>query len=152
MLGEAIFESIPFWLLLAFILALGELLIPGALLMFFAASAALVALLTATGLVSGLGVQLMIFAGGGVLAVLLLRKRFSRAFVGKTSKDGRSMTDTGMSGRRGQVLASLGDNLYQVQLGDTKWDAHCETDLAVDQWVVVVGREGMALIVKPVAD
>lgn len=147
-----LFETAVFWAVLGFVLIGIEIFALNMILVFFGAGALVVALLTASGLVSTLAAQLLVFAAVSLLVLFSLRRRFRKIFSGATLRgDGRA-DDTGLAGRHATVTQAFSNGHGEVQLGETAWKALSDPQhhLQIGDAVRVTGSRGITLLVEPI--
>jgi membrane protein implicated in regulation of membrane protease activity len=134
------------WLVVGVVLLLAEMAAPGGFyLFFFGVGAMAVGLLAAADLAGPLWLQLLLFAGVSVLALLLFRQRLLQTF----HKPGKEV-DT-MVGEAGVLLADLaaGDT-GKIELRGTVWKARTSSGVALEkgQRCIVERVEGLLLWVR----
>ena len=136
------------WLILAALLALTELLVPGIFLVFVAAGAALTGLVTL--LVPGLPLigQVALFAIGSSAAVALGR----RWYLQNPAPSSDPLLNDRVARLVGQVVTvvePIHARRGKVRVGDSEWLA-TGPDAPVGAEVRILGGEGTSLIVEPV--
>jgi inner membrane protein len=134
------------WAILAGILALAELHVPGSYLVWIALGAALTGAVDAAFGVSVEG-QLGTFAAASALSCIagyFVYRRFDRRRRGETPLNDRSLA---MVGERGTVCAAFFNGRGKVRLGDGVWLAD-GPDLAEGTPVVVSAVRGTRLFVQ----
>ena len=136
------------WWILAAVLAIIELILPGIFFIWLAAAAALVALVMLIVPLPLVG-QLAAFAGAALIAVLIGR----RWAVRHQESDHPLLNERGLAlvGRRVSVADAIVNGRGSVKLGDTIWRAE-GPDLPVGATVEIVGSDGSLLRVAPIAD
>jgi membrane protein implicated in regulation of membrane protease activity len=143
---ESFFLAWWMWLVVGVVLLLAEMAAPGGFyLFFFGVGAMAVGLLAAADLAGPLWLQLLLFAGVSVLALLLFRQRLLQTF----HKPGKEV-DT-MVGEAGVLLADLaaGDT-GKIELRGTVWKARTSSGVALEkgQRCIVERVEGLLLWVR----
>jgi membrane protein implicated in regulation of membrane protease activity len=131
------------WVVLGLVLIITEMIVPTFFIIFLGLSALIVAVTTLLGFSDSLASQLLVFAIASVLLMLLLRGKLKKAisademqpdYMGQLA----TVTETIVPGREGKVS-------YRGSV----WPAVCESEIMKDSLVVIVGREGLCLKVKP---
>ena len=112
------------WIILAVVLAIGELLTPG---MFFAAFAAVAAFITAIVAAAGAGlvVQIIVFVGASLASIALLRP------IARRHLHVPALTRTGtaaLTGAKATVLERVDQNGGRVKIGGEEWSARAYMD------------------------
>ncbi len=136
------------WMLLALLLAAIEILTPGVLLaVFFAAGAALVAILDLAGIRMGFAGQGLIFVSGSVCALLFLRKPLLQRFqVGQPTERVDNMV-----GETAQALEDIAADAFgKAELRGAAWNVHNIGDrpIARSSRCRVERIEGLTLYVR----
>ena len=148
-------SDMPFWawFILAAVLLVAELLTGTTFLLWPAAAAALLGMITTVQLDGRWVTQWLLFAG---LTVLLgfIGKPYAERWINQAASDKPNLNKyaAGKVGRRGHVAVAFSVGRGRVRLGDTEWQAkveHDSTDLAVGDPVEVVAMDGTVLVVKP---
>ncbi|SDS88229.1 hypothetical protein SAMN05216198_3042 [Halopseudomonas litoralis] len=149
MLLNSFLNGYPFWLLLGFALLISEFFVPGVIAVFFGLGALAVGVLTLTGVIESLAVQLFCFGAFSLVALFGLRRRCTRWLRG--SVGGRSQTDlddVGVLGNRVTVMTDFVGGTGDVQLNGAKWDAESNEPLRTGDTAWVVGINGIVLRVS----
>lgn len=138
------------WLIAAFLLGIAEVLVPGAIFIWFAASAVVVAALAA--LLPGLGwqVQIIVFALLAFAAIAAWR----RYRAGRPEVNDQPMLNLRGAQYVGQVcevLDPITNGVGRVRLGDTLWTVH-GADAPAGSRVRIVAAEGAVLRVERAGD
>ena len=140
----------PRWLILGVALLVLEVITGTTYVLWVAAAALLVGLLT---LVLGVGwqVQLFLFFVFSVV-LLILGHTYLRPRMMATSKnDGLNDRAKSMVGMRVKAIADFETGQGRVQVGDTQWRAQMETGTAkTNQELRVISVKGTTLMVEPV--
>ncbi len=134
------------WVILAGLLGLAELHVPGSYLMWIALGAAVTAALTA-GFDLTVHGQLAVFAAASALSCLagyFVYRRFYRRQRGESPLNQRSQA---MIGARGTVCEAFLNGRGKVRLGDGVWLA-AGPDLAEGTPIVVSGVRGTRVVVE----
>lgn len=137
------------WVILAVLLAVGEIFTTGFFLLWFALAALAAALAAAAGLV--FGVQVAVFAVVAAALVLATRPLLLRFVPRRDSPEARTNLEA-LVGRRALVVEPIrpgGTGL--VRLDGEVWSAFCEEEANIEAgaWVLVDGVEGVRLRVWP---
>jgi hypothetical protein len=136
------------WLSLAGILAIMEILLPGAVMMWLGGAALATAIHTLA-FNLGPGGQLFAFAGWTIVALLLSRRVKARRPI--TSADDKlNRRGERLVGESAVVVQAIGGGKGRVRLGDSEWLAY-GPDAEAGARVRVVGTNGAILRVEPEA-
>ena len=144
-----LYASQPFWIWMAFgaVLLAIEAGTGSGWLLWAAASAAVVGLLTLMG-VRGLGIEVAVF-GGLTIATTLL----SRRFIHKVQGEGKDINDqtTRLIGKTGRSVGAFVEGHGRAFIDGSEWvvDLEDAADVAPGAKVVVTGVAGSRLKVKP---
>lgn len=133
------------WLIAGILLLLLEFVIPGVLVVFFGFGAMVTALLT---YFTGMGIcwQIFSFIFFSLVFLLLLRKKFMKLLAGTSDID----PDEEFVGHKGVAETDLPVSGFgKVAFRGTMWNAMAETPVAKGQRVVITGKDGITLFVKP---
>jgi membrane protein implicated in regulation of membrane protease activity len=136
------------WLILAVVLGITELLLPGVFLIFLAAAAAITGVLVLIFSDMPIAAQLLGFAAWSVVAVLLGR-RFYRDYPIETADPLLNDRAARLIGEIVTVTQTIEDGRGRVKVADGEWPA-LGSDAAVGARVRVVGSDGTSLRVEPV--
>ena len=132
------------WLIVATLLAIAEIIVPGVFLIWLAAGAAVTGFLT---LLIGppVTVQFAMFAGLSLAAVYIGRKWYAANPVASSDP---LLNDraTRLIGRNVEVVGPIEGGRGRVRVGDSVWNC-AGPDCAVGTRVMIVGAEGTSLIV-----
>jgi membrane protein implicated in regulation of membrane protease activity len=136
------------WLIVATMLAIAEIIIPGVFLIWLAAGAALTGFLT---LLIGppVTVQFAMFAGLSLAAVYLGRRWYAANPV-VSSDPLLNDRATRLIGRNVEVVGPIEGGRGRVRVGDSVWNAR-GPDCAEGSRVRVTGADGTSLIVDRIA-
>lgn len=136
------------WILAGLLLLGGELVLPGAFLL-WVGLAAIGTGLFVLGLAPGFGATSTVFLvllGGGIAAALKLRAARPKRHLVNTP-------EAGLVGRSGMLLVEEGAPGLRVRLGDSDWPARLPRDMRVPEGgtlrVRVEGVDGTTLVVRP---
>lgn len=134
------------WLIAAFLLGIAEVLMPGAIFLWFAASAVVVALLAA--LLPGLGwqVQVVVFALLAFAAIAAWR-RYRRGRPEHNDRPTLNLRGAQYVGQVCEVVDPIVNGVGRVRLGDTIWTVH-GPDAPAGGRVRIVAAEGAVLQVQ----
>lgn len=136
------------WLILAALLALTELMVPGVFLVFVAAGAALTGIVTLLFPHFPLLLQVIVFAAGSSAAVALGRRWYLR----NPGPSPDPMLNDRVARLVGQIVTvaePIRSGQGKVRVGDGEWLAH-GPDAPVGAHVRIIGAEGTSLTVEPV--
>ncbi|QGP78978.1 NfeD family protein [Sphingobium sp. CAP-1] len=133
------------WLVLAALLGIAEVMIPGVFLIWIAVAAALTGLI-ALALPIGLPLQLLIFAGLSLVAVWGGRRWYVDNPVASTDPLLNDRTAR-LIGQTVTVAEAIRDGEGRVKVGDSVWNA-CGEDAAAGARVRVTGADGATLRVE----
>jgi hypothetical protein len=136
------------WLLAAVVLGIAELIAPGVFLIFLAAAAATVGVITLLFPDLPVVAQLLGFAGWAALAVLLGR-RFYRDYPVESADPLLNDRMARLIGQTVIVTQAIEGGSGRVRVGDSEWLAH-GPDLPAGTRVRVVGGAGAVLTVEPI--
>jgi len=144
-------EGLEFWhwLIAAFLLGIAEVLAPGAIFIWFAASAVVVALLLMLIPALGWQVQVFVFALLAFAAIALWR-RYRRERPEVSDQPTLNRRGAQYVGQLCEVVDAIENGVGRVRLGDTIWTVH-GPDLAAGARVRVIAVEGAVLKVEPAA-
>ena len=133
------------WLIAGILLLLLEFAIPGILVIFFGFGALVTALLTyLTGMC--LSLQFVSFIFFSLLFLFLLRKKLMTALSGSGDVD----PDEEFVGRKAIAETDLpAGGVGRIVFKGTQWNAISETPVEKGHQVVITGKDGITLLVKP---
>lgn len=141
------------WFLIGVAFLVGEMMVPGFILVFFAAGSWIVALTVFFLADLALTTQVIIFMISSLILLFTLRGYGLNTFKGK-SKEGVDDEFSNV-GQKALVSEAIPQDGYgEIQLAGTFWRATADVAIAKDQPVVVEGPEannGLVLKVKPCA-
>ena len=135
------------WLVLGLVLAVAEMVVPGVFLIWFAAAALVVGLLTAV-LPLALPVQVVAFVVLSLASVLASR-RFLKRHPVVSADPLLNRRGARLVGRRVVVTQAIEGGSGRVRCGDSEWLAQ-GPDAEVGARMTVTGSEGAVLIVEAV--
>jgi len=139
------------WFLIGIGFLIGEMMVPGFILIFFMAGSWVVAVSVFFFAELALTTQLIIFIVSSLALLFSLRRYSLRTFKGE-SKTGVD-DEFSQVGQKAVVTKAIPQDDYgEIQLNGTFWRATAEVSIAKDQRVVVEGPEttsNMVLKVKP---
>lgn len=139
-------ENHWWWLILAVLLGIGEIMMPGVFLIWIAIAAAITAF---AAMATGIGVtwQLLLFAGLCLIATWLGRRWYAANPV--RSQD-PLMNDRAarLVGQVVVVVEPIADGHGRVRVGDGAWTARGQ-DAPVGARVRITGADGTVLLVEP---
>lgn len=144
-IGGILLESHWWWLVLALLLGIAEIVIPGVFLIWLGAAAALTGVLA---LALGLPVpaQFVIFALTAIGAVYAGR-RYLAGHPGESSDPLLNDRTARLIGQTVEVVAAIDGGQGRVRVGDSVWNAR-GPDNMVGARVRIVGADGTTLIVE----
>lgn len=137
-----------FWWIVAGVLLIGELMMPGIFLIWLAGAAALTGLVD---LVFGLTwqMELAVFAVLSVLLVIASWNYVRKQHSPKSDQPDLNQRQTGYVGRRTSVLQAISNGAGKVKIEDVVWDV-TGPDLPQGTQVVVTAVKGSTLVVEAV--
>ena len=135
------------WLILGLALAIAEMVVPGVFLIWFAAAALVVGLLTAA-LPLAVPVQVVAFVVLSLASVLASRRFLSRHPI-ESADPMLNRRGARLVGQRVTVTQAIDGGIGRVRCGDTEWLAH-GPDAPVGTRLTVTGSQGSMLIVEAV--
>ncbi|MFC0323302.1 NfeD family protein [Gallibacterium melopsittaci] len=134
------------WLILAFILLILEIIVPGIFFLWWGIAGLIVAAITYVFPLS-LIVSSILFAVIAIIATLI----WWRYQAAKTQRDrvnnGLNQRDIAMLGQQGRITELMSENVGRAAFGDTTWRIEGE-QLQVNDRVEVVSVKGITLIVR----
>jgi len=142
-IGPIYFEAQWWWLILAIILGIAEMVMPGVFLIWLGAAAALTGIITLT---LGIGTP-AIFAVAGIVAVYAGRTWLKRHPITSSDPDLNDRTAR-LIGQTVLVVEAIDGGHGRVKVGDGVWLA-TGPDAVVGSRVKVVGADGSRLKVEP---
>lgn len=140
--------NIMFWIILAIILGVAELVIPGAVLIFLAASGLLVAGCIAIGLVDTWISVLTLWFISSLVMLITLRGLVSRFVPGDESFSNPDEIVEGVA----EVVETIGpgENVGRVSFRDINWNAVSDgSEIGKGERVKIVSRDNITLVVEP---
>lgn len=140
------------WFIVGLVLVIGEIFIPGLIIIFFGAGAWITALAQALGLIESFNEQLLVFLFSSVLSLVIFRRHGQRYFEGRVSGElppFESIDD--FKGGRALVTATITPKRVggKVEFNGTIWDAEADVELTAGATVQVIARNNLTLKVKP---
>lgn len=145
---ENIFTSGVVWFLVGLMLLLGELVLPGLVLIFFGLGAWVTALCCLFFDI-GLNLQLGIFLASSLLSLVLLRKAIREKYMNSRQGPSGNLEDDYI-GQTVTALHDFGANTPgKVSFRGSDWDAICATAVTKGQILVITGFKSIRLIVEP---
>ncbi|MBU1638019.1 NfeD family protein [bacterium] len=140
------------WFIIALILMLLELAVPGVLLVFFGIGALVTSLLSWIGVLQSTTAELLVFLFVSVVSLLLLRKKMQRTFRGKTKsvKDAELELDE-FIGKTARVVEAINpsEQRGKVEFRGANWEAQADVPIEPGTAVEIISRKNLTLIVKP---
>jgi membrane protein implicated in regulation of membrane protease activity len=144
-------EAELLWFLVGLVLILGEMAVPGFVIIFFGAGAWVTALLTGLGITESFNAQLLTFLVSSILSLVLFRKQGKKYFEGKVSGASGDLDDV-----KGQHAVALNDIVPgkaggEVEFNGSTWKAESESRITKGSDVEIVERKNLTLKVKSVS-
>lgn len=136
--------DILIWVFIAVVFLILELITTTFFLVWFAAGAAVAAVLNYLGF--DVYVQFIAFAIVSLILILSTRKFADRITPEPTKKT----TAERLIGKHGKIIRKLEDKNYIVNVKGEEWSAIAENDLDIDDEVEITGIESIKLIVKKI--
>lgn len=138
-----------YWAVSGLLLIMFEFVVPGLVICFFGFSALIVALMKYLFPTLALSWQLLIFAFGGLLMVLLFRQFVPRG-VCKEMGDGReNIDDDDIAGAVAVCKEAIGkDKPGKVEFRGSFWNAVSDEDIAVGELCLIEKRNNLELTVS----
>lgn len=136
------------WFLIGLTFALLELVIPGLVIVFFAAGAWVVSLVCLF-LPIGLDAQIVIFMITSIVSLVIFRKYLKRKFFNE-SDDGPATLEDEFIGRHAVALSDFVDTQGTIKFKGTQWQAESKDEIKKGQRVEIIQKESIKLIVKPI--
>ena len=135
------------WLIAGLVLAVAEMVVPGVFLIWFAAAALIVGLLTAV-LPIAAPVQVVLFVVLSLVSVLASR-RFLRRYPIQSADPLLNQRGAQLVGRQVVVTQAIQGGHGRVRCGDSEWLAQ-GPDAEAGSRMTVTGSQGSVLIVEAV--
>ena len=142
------------WIVLGVVLIVLELVVPGAVIVFFGVGAILTGILVSLGLLEGFGNQLLFFAISSMVLVLLLRKQVAQWFPALGDYNPYNEEED-LSGRIVEVLQDVkpDSDEGQVRYQGTTWKAKSKVSvISAGQKAKITGRDNLLLYVESVSE
>ncbi|MGL4830687.1 MAG: NfeD family protein [Vibrio sp.] len=137
------------WLTFGLILLAAELLGTAGYFLWLGLSALLVGVLL-TVMPMGWQLQWLAFASFSLLTTWLWWRRQFNQDKKQDAERNLNQKDKQLIGRIIQIMEETPAGEFQVSLGDTRWTARCDQDLARGCRVSVIAVDGIILVVKPI--
>ncbi len=140
--------NIMFWIILAIIFGVAELVIPGAVLIFLAASGLLVAVCISMGLVDTWISALTLWFISSLVMLIALRGLVTRFAPGDESFSNPDDILDGVA----EVVETIGpgENVGRVSFRDITWNAVSDgSEIGKGEKVKIVSRNNITLVVEP---
>ena len=135
------------WLIAGLVLAVAEMVVPGVFLIWFAAAALIVGLLTAV-LPLAAPVQVVLFVALSLVSVVASR-RFLRRYPIQSADPLLNQRGAQLVGRQVVVTQAIEGGSGRVRCGDSEWLAQ-GPDAEAGERMTVTGSQGSVLIVEAV--
>lgn len=133
-----------FWLIVALVLIGGEVILPGAFLLWFGAGAAVLAVLLSM-IVLSVPVQLTVFAVISVLGVLVLRPVLHNRLGSRNDDINGNRADLYV-GQVFTVSSDISGGMGKVRVGDTEWLLRSRAELKAGDKTRITATDGAVLI------
>ena len=134
------------WFLVGLGLLLLELVLPGLVILFFGVGAWVTALVCAVTNIN-LNVQILIFLVASLLGLGLLRKYLKNRFFSKRDEEVRDQLEE-FIGHKAQAVQPFSGGEGKVEFKGAQWSARCDGPVDQGQWLTIVSKDGLTLIVK----
>ncbi|MDA3925813.1 MAG: NfeD family protein [Kiritimatiellae bacterium] len=134
-----------YWLILGLVLLFVEVATPGFVSMFFGMAALTVALITWV-IPLGQIFPWLLFAILSVAYIILFRKLLKHAFMGDKSTPDR-LEDSFVGKYATVTKAMTAGKPGKVEFSGCDWEAECDTEVAVNDRVKIIGKNNLTLIV-----
>lgn len=144
-----IMNPVLLWFITGAILTLLEFMIPGVLVIFFAFGAYIAALFAWLLPAAGVDFQLVVFLLISVGSLILLRKRLTGVFHGKSSRSSdQEDLDEDFIGKTAVVIQEITPgHAGKVELNGTHWTAESAGICKTGQKVKIIARNSLVLFV-----
>ncbi len=136
------------WFILGLVMLLLELVIPGFVIFFFGFGAwmASIACLIFD---PGINLQIIIFAVSSITALVALRRTIRKKFLEPDDRPSDAVEDE-FTGKEAMALIDfLPGKKGKVEFRGTSWTAISDEKITEGQFVTIIGKESINLIVKP---
>lgn len=150
-INNSMFSAEIVWFIAGIAMLILELVLPGLIIFFFGIGAIITGLLCLLFDIS-LSVQLIIFISVSVTSLLLLRKRFSLVFQGKTTAENKddSMLEEFM-GKKAVVVKDIDVNKPgKIEFRGTQWIAEADEFIPEKETVIITEKDNITLKVKKI--
>lgn len=151
--GNVCFMNDPrlIWFVLGLVLIIAEFMIPGVVIIFFGVAAWVLSLLCFIMPLS-LNAQLLIFLVTAVSSLLLFRKVLKQKLLkGKMSGEVSSALEDEFIGQKAEVIKDINPpHEGKISLKGASWTAISEESIAVGEYIEIIGKESIKLIVKKI--
>ena len=144
---EILSDPAVVWFLIGLGLLLLELILPGLVILFFGAGAWVAALVCAITDIN-LNIQILIFLVASLLGLVLLRKYLKNRFFSKKDGEAQDQLEE-FIGKKARAVDAFSEGEGKVDFKGTRWSARCTEPVAKAQWLTVLSKDGLTLIVKP---
>jgi inner membrane protein len=138
-----------FWWIVAGVLLIGELTMPGVFLIWLAGAATLTGIVDLVFHLNWQG-ELAVFAVVSVLLVIASWNYVRRQHSPKSDQPDLNQRQIGYVGRRSTVMQAISNGSGKVRIDDSVWDAS-GPDLPQGTQVIVTGVKGSTLVVEAVS-
>ena len=140
------------WFIVGILLMIGEVMLPGLVVIFFGLGAIVTAICCMMFDLS-INVQLVIFIVASVISLVLLRSFLKKIFLGKEAVQGADLPAglVDYVGQKCKVTSRIDSELGgKVYLNGTEWKAASDKIIEEGEVVEVVGQDSITLIVREV--
>ena len=140
------------WFIIGFLLMIGEMIVPGLVILFFGLGAVVTGVCCLT-FEPSLNMQLIIFLVSSVASLILLRSFVKKVFTGKEIVSGEDDPDSVSEyvGEKCKVVARIDSDLGgKIMLNGSEWKAVSDSIVEEGTIVEIIGQNSITLIVKVV--
>ncbi len=138
-----------FWFVIALIMFLLEIFVPGFFLFFFGLGALITSILQLMGLLPTLNLQIISFIFFSLISLVFLRKHFIKIFKGK--KDKLNVENNELDGKTAVCVEDIipHEAKGKVEINGTYWSALADVPIMKGSLVEIINRKDLKLHVKP---
>lgn len=144
-------DNAIYWVGLGALLFITELLTGSGFLLFFGASAFIVAVLPLVFPEIALSTQFIVFSLLSILDALCWKLILKYRRARKSDKPFLNKRTEQFIGKNFTLQSAITHGIGRVSVGDTIWQVRCNEDLPIGAIISVVGIEGAVLVVKHIA-
>ena len=95
-----------------------------------------------------LNLQIFIFLIASLLGLVLLRRYLKKRFFSRKNVEIEDQLEE-FIGREAEAIDEFKDGSGKVEFKGTRWSARCDGPVSKGDWVTIVSKESLTLIVKP---